>query len=55
MQVPTAKLEATLINLEEGKDPGDAVQKAVDLGMFTWAQICTGPAAETATCKTKNK
>ncbi len=55
MQVPTAKLEATLINLEEGKDPGDAVQQAVDLGMFTWAQICTGPAAETATCKTKNK
>jgi D-xylose transport system substrate-binding protein len=55
MQVPTAKLEATLINLEEGKDPGDAVQKAVDLGMFTWAQICTGPAAETETCKTRNK
>jgi len=55
MQVPTAKLESTLINLEEGKDPGEAVQKAVDLGIFTWAQICTGPAAETATCKTKNK
>ena len=55
MQVPTAKLESTLINLEEGKDPGDAVQKAVDLGIFTWAQICTGPAADTATCKTKNK
>jgi len=55
MQVPTAKLESTLINLEEGKDPGEAVQKAVDLGIFTWAQICTGPAADTATCKTKNK
>ena len=55
MQVPTAKLESTLIHLEDGKDPGDAVQKAVDLGIFTWAQICTGPAAETATCKTKNK
>jgi D-xylose transport system substrate-binding protein len=54
MQVPTAKLDATLIHLEEGKDPGEAVQQAVDLGMFTWAQICTGPAAETATCKAKN-
>jgi D-xylose transport system substrate-binding protein len=55
MQVPTAKLDATLIHLEEGKDPGDAVQQAVDLGMFTWAQICTGPAADTETCKTRNK
>jgi D-xylose transport system substrate-binding protein len=55
MQVPTAKLDSTLIHLEDGKDPGDAVQKAVDLGIFTWAEICTGPAAETATCKTKNK
>lgn len=55
MKVPTAKLDATLIHLEEGKDPGDAVQKAVDLGMFTWKQICTGPAAETETCKTRNK
>ena len=53
MQVPTAKLDATLIHLEEGKDPGDAVQQAVDLGMFTWEQICTGPAAETPTCKAK--
>ncbi|GAA1882280.1 substrate-binding domain-containing protein [Actinomadura bangladeshensis] len=55
MKVPTAKLDATLIHLEEGKDPGDAVQKAVDLEMFTWKQICTGPAAETETCKTRNK
>lgn len=55
MQVPTAKLDATLIHLEKGKDPGDAVQQAVDLGMFTWKQICTGAAAETDTCKAKNK
>ena len=55
MQVPTAKLDATLIHLEKGQDPGDIVQKAVDLGMFTWAQICTGAAAATETCKTKNK
>jgi len=53
MQVPTAKLDATLIHLEEGKDPGDAVQQAVDLGMFTWEQICAGPAADTPTCKAK--
>ena len=43
------------IGKRQGKDPGEAVQKAVDLGIFTWAQICTGPAAETATCKTKLK
>lgn len=55
MQVPTAKLESTLIHLEDGKDPGDAVQKAVDLGIFTWAQICAGPAEGTQTCKTRNK
>jgi D-xylose transport system substrate-binding protein len=55
MKVPTAKLDATLIHLEDGKDPGDAVQQAVDLGMFTWRQICTGPAAGTETCKTRNK
>src|SRR6476620_5718581 len=48
-----ADAAATLTHLEEGKDPGDAVQQAVDLGMFTWQQICTGPAAETATCKAK--
>ena len=52
-KVPTAKLASEHIHLEEGKDPGEAVQKAVDLGMFTWAQICTGPAKGTATCKEK--
>lgn len=53
MAVPTAKLGAIHIHLEEGKDPGDVVQQAVDLEMFTWEQICTGPAAETETCKTR--
>ncbi|MDX6268086.1 MAG: D-xylose transport system substrate-binding protein, partial [Frankiales bacterium] len=48
--VPTAKLPSTLIHLEKGVDPGTAVQKAVDLGIFTWKQICTGVAASTATC-----
>jgi D-xylose transport system substrate-binding protein len=52
-QVPTAKLGTTHIHLEEGKDPGDVVQQAVDLGMFTWKQICTGPAKDTDTCKQK--
>jgi ABC-type xylose transport system substrate-binding protein len=51
--VPTAKLPSTLIHLDKGVDPGTAVQKAVDLGIFTWKQICTGPAAATATCKAK--
>jgi ABC-type xylose transport system substrate-binding protein len=53
VDVPTAKLPATLIHLEDGVDPGVAVQKAVDLGIFTWEEICTGPAADTETCKAK--
>ena len=51
--VPTAKLPTTLIHLEAGKDPGDVVQQAVDLGIFTWKEICAGPAAATPTCKQK--
>lgn len=51
--VPTANLPATLIHLEEGVDPGVAVQQAVDLGIFTWEEICTGAAAETPTCAEK--
>lgn len=52
--IPTALLPTTYIHLEKGVDPGSIVQKAVDFGMFTWKQICTGPAAGTATCKEKN-
>lgn len=52
-QVPTAKLPATLIHLEDGKDPGEVVQQAVDLGIFTWEEICTGPAEATPTCQEK--
>ncbi len=52
-KVPTAKLGSTLIHLQKGKDPGAVVQQAVDLGIFTWKQICTGPAAGTPTCKSK--
>ncbi|MBU2697336.1 substrate-binding domain-containing protein [Pimelobacter sp. 30-1] len=52
--IPTAKLDTTLIHLEDGKDPGEIVQQAVDLGIFTWEQICDGgPAASTPTCKAK--
>lgn len=52
--IPTAKLDTTLIHLEDGKDPGEIVQQAVDLGIFTWEQICDGgPAADTPTCKAK--
>jgi D-xylose transport system substrate-binding protein len=52
--IPTAKLDTTLIHLEDGKDPGEVVQQAVDLGIFTWEQICDGgPAADTPTCKEK--
>ena len=51
--VPTALLDEVYIHLEKGQDPGDIVQKAVDLGIFSWADICTGPAKDTATCKQK--
>lgn len=52
-KVPTAKLGSTHIHLEKGQDPGVPVQEAVDLGIFTWEQICAGPAKDTATCKEK--
>jgi ABC-type xylose transport system substrate-binding protein len=51
--VPTANLPSTLIHLEDGVDPGEVVQQAVDLGIFTWEEICTGPAADTPTCQEK--
>ncbi|WGX98361.1 sugar ABC transporter substrate-binding protein [Nocardioides sp. L-11A] len=52
--IPTAKLDTTLIHLEDGKDPGEIVQQAVDLGIFTWEQICDGgPAESTPTCQAK--
>ena len=52
-EVPTANLGSTLIHLEDGVDPGDVVQQAVDLGIFTWEEICTGPAVDTPTCQEK--
>lgn len=52
-KIPTAYLAETHIHLEKGKDPGAIVQKIVDLGFFTWAEICTGPAKDTPTCKQK--
>lgn len=53
MDVPTALLNVDYIHLEDGVDVGDIIQPVVDAGIFTWEQICTGPAAETATCKAK--
>jgi D-xylose transport system substrate-binding protein len=52
--VPTALLKVEYIHLTPGGDPAPLVQKAVDYGMFTWKDICTGVAAGTATCKVKN-
>lgn len=53
MDVPTALLNVDYIHLEEGKDVADIIQPVVDAGIFTWEQICTGPAAGTETCKAK--
>lgn len=53
MDVPTALLNVEYIHLEEGVDVASIIQPVVDAGIFTWEQICTGPAAETDTCKTK--
>jgi D-xylose transport system substrate-binding protein len=52
--IPTALLKVEYIHLSPGADPGPLVQKAVDYGMFSWKDICTGVAASTATCKAKN-
>jgi D-xylose transport system substrate-binding protein len=51
MDVPTALLSVDYIHLEEGVDVATIIQPVVDAGIFTWEQICTGPAAETDTCK----
>lgn len=53
-KIPTAYLSETYIHLTKGQDPGLVVQKIVDLGFFTWSEICTGPAKDTATCKQKH-
>ncbi len=50
MDVPTALLNVEYIHLEEGVDVASIIQPVVDAGIFTWEQICTGPAAETETC-----
>lgn len=50
-KIPTDYLDETYIHLTKGQSPGPVVQKIVDLGFFTWAEICTGPAKNTPTCK----
>jgi D-xylose transport system substrate-binding protein len=54
VNVPTAIVPVEYIHTAKGVDVGTLVQKAVDYGMFTWKDICTGVAAKTATCKAKN-
>lgn len=48
--VPTAEIETQYGHLGEGT-PASLVQKAVDWGMFTWEEVCTGEAAKTKACK----
>jgi len=50
-EVPTYEIETRYGHQEEGVDPAVLVQKAVDWGMFTWEEVCTGEAAATQACK----
>lgn len=50
MDVPTALLNVEYIHLEEGVDVASIIQPVVDAGIFTWEEICTGPASDTETC-----
>ncbi len=49
--IPTYEIPTIYGHLEEGVDPAALVQKAVDYGMFTWEEVCTGEAAQTKGCK----
>jgi D-xylose transport system substrate-binding protein len=54
--VPTASINVDYFYLTPGKDIGPTIDtKVVKQGIFTWAQICTGVAENTATCKKYNK
>ena len=50
MDVPTALLSVEYIHLEDGVDVASIIQPVVDAGIFSWEDICTGPAAGTETC-----
>lgn len=51
MEVPTYEIPTRYGHQEEGQDPAVLVQKAVDWGMFSWDEVCTGEAASTQACK----
>ena len=54
--VPTASISVDYFYLTPGQDIGATIdKKVVKQGIFTWAQICTGVAANTATCAKYNK
>ena len=54
--VPTASISVDYFYLTPGQDIGATIDtKVVKQGIFTWAQICTGVAANTATCAKYNK
>jgi len=54
--IPTASISVDYFYLTPGKDIGATIDtKVVKQGIFTWAQICTGVAANTATCAKYNK
>jgi D-xylose transport system substrate-binding protein len=49
--IPTYEIPTIYGHLETGVDPEALAQKAVDYGMFTWKEVCTGEAAATEACK----
>jgi D-xylose transport system substrate-binding protein len=54
--IPTASIPVDYFYLTPGKDIGATIdQKVVKQGIFTWEQICTGVATDTATCKKYNR
>ena len=54
--IPTASIAVDYFYLVPGKDIGATIDtKVVKQNIFTWKQICTGIAADTATCKKYNR
>ena len=54
--IPTASISVDYFYLVPGQDIGATIdKKVVKQGIFTWAQICTGVAANTPTCVKYNK
>lgn len=56
VDVPTASISVDYFYLQPGIPVGPTIDtKVVKQGIFTWAQICTGVAANTATCLRYNR